>query len=75
MKFLFLVEPKHIDSVKFKRIGWGKKCVIVKNNTGLNFRISNFDPEIIYNDLLAFANAYSIPITKTKDYLILERLK
>lgn len=68
------VDPKRIDSMIFKRIGWGKKCVIVKNNIGFNFRISNFDPEIIYNDLLAFANAYSIPITKTKDYLILEKL-
>ncbi len=68
------VDHKQIDSMKFKRIGWGKKCVIVKNNNGFNFRISNFYPEKIYNDLIGFANEYSIPISKTKDYLILEKL-
>ena len=68
------VNYKQIDSIKFKRIGWGKKCAIVKNNKGFNFRISNFYPAEIYNDLIEFADEQNIPISKTKDYLNLERL-
>ncbi|MCP3032863.1 hypothetical protein LF817_16170 [Halobacillus sp. A1] len=68
------VNHSQIESMKFKRIGWGKKRVIVKNNHGFNFRISNFYPEEIYKDLMDFANEYNVPISKTKDYLILEKL-
>ncbi|WP_117149164.1 MULTISPECIES: hypothetical protein [Paraliobacillus] len=68
------VEHKQIDSMKFKRSGWGKRCVIVKNNKGFNFKIFNFYPEKVYSDLIDFANLYSIPITKTKDYVTLEKL-
>ena len=67
------VNHKQIDSMKFKRIGWGKKCAIVKNNKGFNFRISNFYSAEIYNDLVNFAKEYNIPLSKTKDYLILEK--
>lgn len=67
------VSHKEITSMKFKRAGWGKKCVIVKNHKGFNFRITNFNPETIYNDLNNFATDYEIPIYKTKDYLILEK--
>ncbi|WP_090871377.1 hypothetical protein [Oceanobacillus limi] len=59
----------------FKRAGWGKKCVIIKNHKGFHFRIINFKPEHIYNDLMDFAQNYEIPVSKTKDYLILEKLK
>lgn len=39
------------------------------------FRITNFNPEKIYGDLIDFANKYEIAVSKTKDYLILEKLK
>ncbi|WP_112180453.1 hypothetical protein [Paraliobacillus zengyii] len=68
------VDHKQIDSMKFKRSGWGKRCVIVKNHKGFNFKIFNFYPIKVYSDLIDFANAYSIPITKTKDYVTLEKL-
>lgn len=68
------VHHNQIDSMKFKRVGWAKKSVTVKSNKGLNLRISNFYPKGVYNDLIAYAEKYSIPINKTKDYLILEKL-
>lgn len=69
------INHKQIDRMKFKRISWTKKCAIVKNNKGFNFRITNFYSVEIYNDLVDFAKEYNIPISKTKDYLILEKLK
>ena len=62
------VNHRQIANIKFKRIGWGKKCAIVKNKKGFNFRITNFYPAEIYNDLIDFANEYNIPISRTKDY-------
>ena len=59
--------------MKFKRIGWAKKCVIIKNEKGFSFRIINFNPNKIYLELFNFAKEYGIPISKSKDYLILEK--
>lgn len=69
------VNVKQIERVKLKRVGWATKCAIVKNRRGFNFRIINFFPREVYNDLVIFAEAYDIPLSKTKDYLILERMK
>ncbi|WP_147294817.1 hypothetical protein [Oceanobacillus chungangensis] len=49
--------------MKFKRVGWAKKSVIVQINKGFNFRIANFHPEQIYNGLIDFAAKYEIPIS------------
>lgn len=68
------VEHKQIESIKLKRIGWASKCVIVKNKRGVNFRITNFQPTEIYGDLIKYAEKYDIPTSKTKDYLILEKM-
>ncbi len=64
-----------ILAMKFKRVGWGRKCVIVQYNKHRHFRIMNFYPEQIYTDLQDFADKHNIPIDKTKDYLILETAK
>jgi hypothetical protein len=69
------VSPNQIEKLIFKRVGWGNRGVIVKNQKGFNFRIINFSPINIYHDLIEFANRYDIPIYKTKDYLILEGMK
>jgi len=66
------VSHKQVEKMIFKRVGWGNKCVIVKKQKGIHFRIINFSPKNIYHDLIEFANRYDIPIHKTKDYLILE---
>lgn len=67
------VHYHEIKSMKFKRIGWAKKCVIIKNEKGFNFRIVNFYPSTIYLDLSNFAKENGIPVSKSKDYIILEK--
>lgn len=68
-----VVSHNQVNSMKFKRVGWAKKCVVVKNDKGFNFRIINFRPDTLYDDLIDFANEYDIHISKTKDYMILEK--
>ena len=69
------VLPSQIVEMKFKRVGWGRKCVVVQTNKGLNLRIVNFYPEKIYIDLIDYAKQYDISLSKTRDYLILEKLE
>ena len=68
------VNHEQIDGIKLTRVGWKKKCAVVQNQNGLNFRILAFNPEFIFNDLIEFANDYKIPISKTKEYVILEKM-
>jgi hypothetical protein len=68
------VDYKQIDQIKFKRVGWATKSAVVKNKQGFHFRITNFKPEEVYDDLIDYAEGFDIPLTKTKDYQILERL-
>jgi hypothetical protein len=68
-----VVHHQNIKSMKFKRIGWAQKCVMIKSEKGFPIKIANFNPNNIYQDLIDFATVYDIPISKTKDYLILER--
>lgn len=68
-----VVHHSQIKRMKFTRIGWAKKCVKIKNAKGFNFKIANFNPNHIYKDLIDFATMYNIPISKSKDYLILEK--
>lgn len=67
------VTYQQIDRIKFKLDGLGKKSAIVKHSKGMNFHISRFYPEEIYDDLFVFAEKHNIPILKTKDYMILEK--
>lgn len=67
------LQPEEINGIKFKRVGWNKKCVIVQADKGFNLRIINFYPENIYDEIFDYANQHDIAVVKTKDYLILER--
>ncbi|WP_172372268.1 hypothetical protein [Sporosarcina jiandibaonis] len=67
------VSSEQISNMKFKRVGWARKCVVVKNKKAFNFRITNFSPDSLYKDLIDFANKYDVPIYKTKEYTILEK--
>lgn len=67
------VSSQDINEMKFTRVGWSRKCVVVKNRKGFNFKLSNFSPETLYNELIVFANKYDIPISKSKDYKRLEK--
>ncbi|TKC20041.1 hypothetical protein [Robertmurraya kyonggiensis] len=66
-------EPNQINQIKFIRIGWAKKGAIIKPKKGFNTRVLRFEPDDVYTDLIGFANKNSIAVSKTKDYLILEK--
>lgn len=68
-----VVHHRQIKGLKFKRIGWAQKCVMIKNEKGFPIKLANFNPNNIYQNLIDFATVYDIPISKTKDYMILER--
>lgn len=65
--------PKQIIQMKFKRIGWNNKGVIIHVKKGVNIRVVNFSSNSVFIDLINFANKNNISISKTKDYLILEK--
>jgi len=68
-----VVYPNQIIQMKFKRVGWATKGVVIQVNKGFNIRVVNFVPNNVYINLINFANKYGIPISKTRDYLILEK--
>lgn len=64
--------PNDIIQMKFKRVGWATKGVIIQVRKGFNIRVVNFVPNNVFIELIDFANEYGITISKTRDYLILE---
>lgn len=69
------VFPDQINQIKFIRVGWSKKAAIIKVNKGINIRLAVLEPPKAYEHLIEFAEKQDITILKTKDYLILERMK
>ncbi|PSL41783.1 hypothetical protein B0H99_10126 [Planomicrobium soli] len=67
--------PIHINQMKFIRVGWAQKAAIIKVKKGINVRLVVLEPPKAYDHLIEFATIHDIPIAKTKDYLILERMK
>ncbi|MGB3261990.1 hypothetical protein [Paenisporosarcina sp.] len=67
--------PEDISQMKFTRIGWAKKAAKIKVNKGFNVRLAVLEPPKAYDHLIEFAKKHDITIVKTKDYLILERMK
>ncbi len=67
-----VIYPNQIIQMKFKRVGWVTKGVIIQVKRGFNIRVVNFVPGDVFGELINFANQYNIAISKTKDYLILE---
>jgi len=65
--------PNQINQIKFKRVGWANKCAIIQVNKGFDVQIINFKPSNVFIDLNDFAIEKGISISKTKDYLILEK--
>lgn len=69
------IYPEQINLMKFIRVGWAKKAAIIKVKKGINIRLAVLEPQKAYDHLIEFAKNYDITIVKTKDYLILERMK
>ncbi|EPD53270.1 hypothetical protein HMPREF1210_01001 [Paenisporosarcina sp. HGH0030] len=70
-----VIYPNQIIKIKFKRLGWTNKGAIIKIKKGFNIHVVNFEPDNVFIDLINFTNKNSISILKTKDYLILEKMK
>ena len=68
-----LLFPNQILHMKFKRIGWTTKGAVIQVKRGFNIRVVNFAPDNVFIDLIDFANENGTSISKTKDYLILEK--
>ncbi|WP_404451883.1 hypothetical protein LG329_16275 [Virgibacillus necropolis] len=69
------IYPDQINQLKFVRVGWSKKAAIIKVNKGINIRLAMLETPKAYEHLIEFAEKRDITIFKTKDYLILERMK
>jgi hypothetical protein len=68
-----VLNPEQINEIKFKRVGWSTKGASIRVKKGFNIRILHFYPNNVFLDLIHFANINGISISKTKDYLILEK--
>lgn len=67
------LSPTDINKVAFKRYGWATKGATLKLHKGFNIRIVQFTPNDVTTQLEKFAINNTISITKSKDYLLLER--
>ncbi|MDI2587411.1 hypothetical protein OR571_09920 [Psychrobacillus sp. NEAU-3TGS] len=65
--------PSHLKKIAFKRYSWATPGALIHTKKGLNLRLVLFSSNKIFYELLTFANKHDIPISKTKDYLLLER--
>ncbi len=70
-----VIKPEQITKIKFARYGWATKRAIIHTKNELSIRIYRLEPKNVFLDLYEFANRNSISTVKTKDYLILERMK
>lgn len=69
------IYPNEIKLVKFMRVGWAEKAAVIKVNKGINIRLAVLEPQKAYDHLIEYAEIHNITMVKSKDYLILERLK
>lgn len=67
------VHPDEIKHIKFIRTGWAGKGAIIKVKKGFSIRVINFKPATVCPDLNAFAEKYTISISKTYDYILLDK--
>lgn len=70
-----VIYSNQIIQIKFKRVGWKTKGVIIQIRKGWNIRVVNFVPNDVFVELIDFANKYGITISKTREYLTLEKYK
>ncbi|TFB22880.1 hypothetical protein E3U55_06475 [Filobacillus milosensis] len=68
------VQPSDIKMINFKRIGRSKKGAIIQMQKGSNFRIVDFKPDTVTDDLEKFSGKHNIPLHMTKDYMKLQGL-
>ncbi|MGP4080095.1 hypothetical protein ACTWQL_09270 [Pseudalkalibacillus sp. R45] len=62
-----------VTQIKFQRFGWSKKGTILKVRNWFDIRIVGLEPEYIFKELNRFAEENGTSVSKSKDYLILDR--
>lgn len=67
--------PQQMIQLTFKRVGWSTKCAVIQTKQMFNLRISHFPPEDVFQELALFAQRNGIPIRKSKNYLLIERVE
>ncbi|MFF2753041.1 hypothetical protein ACFVR1_04685 [Psychrobacillus sp. NPDC058041] len=77
--FVFTVFQKKLYSadiyhVTFKRVGWATKGAIIRLHRGINIRIIQFNHKDVMSQLETFSLNNNVPVIKSKDYLVLEKL-
>lgn len=62
------IKKNDMVKMKFERFGWSKKGVIIKMKKGVNIRIVDFTPEMVFQELHHFASENQITFVETKDF-------
>lgn len=69
------LNPHQMIHLTFKRVGWSTQCAVIENKQMLNLRIIHFTPENVFQELVLFAQRNGIPIIKSKDSSLLEKVE
>ncbi|WP_430787496.1 hypothetical protein VBD025_16615 [Virgibacillus flavescens] len=69
------ISPDQIVQMKFKRTGWSQKMAAIQLKKGLGIRVIDFKPETVHENLIRFAEKHDVSVSKSKDYVILEKLR
>lgn len=64
-----------MKQLTFKRVGWSTQCAVIQTKHILNLRIIHFTPEDVFQELALFNQRNGIPINKSKDYSLLEKVE
>jgi len=69
------IHPNAILLMKFRREDWAQKAITIKMKKGPALRFSNVNRDEFFADMICYARQYEIPILKTNDYKIIERMR
>ncbi|WP_147628982.1 diguanylate cyclase [Oceanobacillus massiliensis] len=69
------ISAGQIKKIHFKRVNWSTKAAVVQLEKGMNLHIRGFTPKAAYDHLMEFAESKDLPISKTRDYRILEKMR
>ncbi|MGG3941099.1 hypothetical protein ABEV54_06520 [Peribacillus psychrosaccharolyticus] len=69
------LNPQQMKQLTFKRVGWSTQCAVIQTKHILNLQIIHFTPEDVFQELALFNQRNGIPINKSKDYSLLEKVE
>lgn len=69
-----IIAPESIEQICFNRYDWRKRGAVLKLTNGRKVRLTHFDSVELMGRLETFAKTYKVPVNKSKDYKLLERM-